>query len=180
MYMTTDNLSQSMVDQLGVYYDLRYLQYYKRSSFIADLSNYNDEIVEKIEVETVEDMKKHLEYVIKDDIESLEADPVMKLLSKRFPSLRIQELLICMKIIETEWDIGDAPYSELVARLIPDCPQLFYGLKHIQDTIQGLVHQGIVFQKLGHVETKPYIYLTLSPELEQEGFKAMSGSNLSV
>ena len=39
----------NMIDQLGLCYDFRYMQGYKRVKFLASLSNYNDdEIVEKI------------------------------------------------------------------------------------------------------------------------------------
>lgn len=101
---------------MGVY--LRYWQYYKRSRYIASLSNYNnDEIVEKIEAEAVQLMNEHRELIGKVDItKELETDYVMKLLSKRFPALRIQELLICSMIFWTKWDIGIAYYFEVVTR----------------------------------------------------------------
>jgi hypothetical protein len=98
-------------------------------------------------------------------------------------SCTIRELVICRMILWTEWDIGVAYYFELVIRVTADYMQLFFGLKHLQDTIGGLVHKGIVFPKLGQdkigedmLKTKPYIHLTLNPQLEQEGFKIICGT----
>lgn len=174
-----------MADQLGVYYDLRYRQYYKRSRFLASLSSYNDdEIVEKIETETLQLIKEHPEHTGNNMIKEMENDPITKLIHKRYPRLNIRELAICNMIISIEWSREVADYSDLVTNVIVDYMQLFFGLNHLHDIIQGLVHKGILFPKLGQDEigkeklkTKPFIYLTLSPELEEEGFKIISGDN---
>jgi hypothetical protein len=87
-------------------------------------------------------------------------------------------------IVSVKWDRGVADYCEVVTGVIVYYMQLFFGLNHLQDIIQGLVHKGIVFPKLGQdkigeekLKTKPFIYLTLSPELEEEGLKIISGGN---
>ena len=182
-------VGQSMVDQLGVYYDLRYRQYYKRSRFLAGLSSYNDdEIVEKIETETLQLIKEHQELIGNNMTmlgqKKLESDPIIKLFQKRFSHLSIREQVICEMIVSEKWDRGVADYCEVVTGVIAYYMQLFFDLNHLQDIIQGLAHKGIVFPKLGQDEigeeklkTKPFIYLTLSPELEEEGLKIISGGN---
>ena len=55
VFVYSSDSNQHIIDQLGRYYDLRYMQEYKRVKFLAGLSSYNeDEIVEKIEREAIE------------------------------------------------------------------------------------------------------------------------------
>ena len=58
------------------------------------------------------------------------------------PSLSIREQVICEMIISVKWDRGVADYCEVVTGVIVYYMQLFFGLNHLQDIIQGLVHKG--------------------------------------
>jgi hypothetical protein len=179
VYIHADNPNHDMFDQLGVYYDMRYWRYYKRSKFLAGLSNYNDdEIVEKIEGEVVESTKERRKELEEFNIEKeFVTENISQLLLKWYPDLTVRELAVCHMIIWTKWDLGTPFYFELILRIVSQFMKLFFSLKHIQDTIQGLIHEGIIIPMLGRNDENdnPYIYLSLSRELEDEAYKAISG-----
>ena len=179
VFAYSSNSNQNMIDQLGRYYDLRYMQEYKRVKFLAGLSKYNeDEIVEKKEREAIESTKRRRKELEEFGIEnSFVTENISQLLLKWYTDLTIRELAVCYMIIWTEWDMGTPFYSELILRIVSQFMKLFFSLKHIQDTIQGLIHKGIIIPMLCCDDKKlePYIYLMLNPKLEEEGYKTISG-----
>jgi hypothetical protein len=144
VFAYTDNPNMNMIDQLGRCYDFRYMQGYKRVKFLASLSNYNDdEIVEKIERGVIENTKERRKELEEYNIEKrFVTENISRLILEWYPDLDIRELAVCYMIICTEWDV-DAPfYFELVSRIVCEFMKLFFGLNHIQDTIQDLIHKG--------------------------------------
>ena len=175
---------------MGMYYDLRYMQYYRRSKFIVGLSNANDdEIVGKIEddiLNLLNESREFIEeYVTKCDIIEESETPICRLILEKFPDLNMRELAVCSEVLWTIWDIGAADYNQVIYRIVTSYMGLFSGLSQLQNTIQFLVHKGIVFQKIGYAligeeqsKSKPFIHLTLSPELVDKGLKSISGNNI--
>ena len=97
----------------------------------------------------------------------------------------MRELAVCSEMIWAIWDIGAADYDQVIYRIVTSCMGLFSGLSQLQNTIQVLVHKGIVVQKIGYAligkeqsKSKPFIHLTLSPELVDKGLKSISGNNI--
>jgi hypothetical protein len=179
VYACADDPNHGMLVQLGLYYDMRYWRYYKRLKFLAGLSSYNDdEIVEQIEREEIENTKEHRNEINELHLETeFVKDNVSRLLLGRYPDLNIRELALCHQIIGVERDGWDPSYFEIIARIISKYMKLFFGLKHIQDTIQDLIHKEIVIPMIVRNEStdKPYILLTLNPELEEQVLKSISG-----
>ena len=188
--VVVDYPNQDIANQMGMYYDLRYNEYYRRSKFIVGLSNANDdEIVGKIEDDILKLLNESREFIeehdIKCDIKEELETPICRLILEKFPDLNMRELALCSMILWTIWDIGAAYYDELIRRIVTSYMGLFSGLNHLQDTIQALVHKGIVVQKIGYAligkeqsKSKPFIHLTLSPELVDKGLKSISGNNI--
>jgi hypothetical protein len=184
--LRAENPNHDMFEYLGVYFDMRYWRYHKRTKYLAGLSSYNDdEIVEQIEKEDLELTKRSRKEYEELHIEMekvFEKYPVAQLVLEKYPNLNIRELAVCYEILSTTWDIGTVFYFELVPRTIGSFMKLFFGLKHIQDTIQGLIHKGIIIPMIGrnNENENSYIYLTLCRELEEQAYSIMSGNSKEV
>lgn len=107
---------------------------------------------------------------------------IAQLVLATYPDLNIRELAICYTILLATWDIGTVFYFELVPRVIGRFMKLFFSLKYIQDTIQGLIHKGIIVPIIGRNDENgnPYIYLTLCRDLEEQAYSMMSGDPKEV
>ncbi len=55
-----------------------------------------------------------------------------------------KEFTICKTIADTLWDLGDAPYVEILARVKNKAGNPFESLKDTEDTIKVLIKKGIV------------------------------------
>lgn len=184
VYLRAGDPNHDRLEYLGVYFDLRYWRYHKRTKYLAGLSSHNDdEIVEQIEKEELERTR---ESRMEDEELNIEktfvTENLAQLVLATYPDLNIRELAICYTILLARWDIGTVFYFELVPRVIGKFMKLFFGLKHIQDTIQGLIHKGIIIPVIACYgeNGNPYIYLTLCRDLEERAYCMMSGGSNEV
>jgi hypothetical protein len=82
-------------------------------------------------------------------------DPKEKYLIYTYPGINEQELQICRTIVGVIEDYGTSYYDEVVARIVRgnriEWHKLFGDIKHIEDTIQNLVHKGILSQEITYI-----------------------------
>jgi hypothetical protein len=64
-------------------------------------------------------------------------------LSGHYPDITFKEFTICKTIADTLWDLGDAPYVEILARVKNNLESP----EDIEDTIKVLIEKGIVRSK---------------------------------
>jgi hypothetical protein len=90
-----------------------------------------------------------------------------------YPDITSKEFTICKTIADTLWDLGDAPYIEILARVKNKAGNPFESQKDIEDTIKALIEKGIVisqikFIRYGDRKSSPEKVLKLRDEIEAE------------
>jgi hypothetical protein len=96
-----------------------------------------------------------------------------------YPAITSKEYIICKTIADTLWDLGDAPYIEVLARVKNNDGNTFESLKDIEDTIKVLIEKRIVRSQTIFVQygdgrgrkPSPERILKLKDDIEAEVFQ---------
>ena len=79
---------------------------------------------------------------------------VDEFLLNTYDNIDEQEFQVCKWIIWTLWDIREPLYCKVVCRILNSDEEkrskIFSNIKEIEDTIQRLVHKGILFQVIDY------------------------------
>jgi hypothetical protein len=96
-----------------------------------------------------------------------------------YPCITSKEYTICKTIADTIWDLGDAPYIEILARVKSKVGNPFETLEDIEDTIKVLIKKGMVRSQTKLIQygygkkwrSRPEKGLELRDDIEAEVFQ---------
>jgi hypothetical protein len=134
-------------------------------------SRYNDDNYPR-------DFEARLKYVGKNVADR--TDTILaEFLRGHYPDITSKEFTICKTIADTLWDLGDAPYIEILARVKSKVSNPFESLEDIEDTIKILIKKGIVISQTKFIryggrnkrKFRPEEILKLRDEIEAEVYQ---------
>ena len=124
------------------------------------------------------DLESRLKYVGKNVADR--TDRILaEFLRGHYLCITSKEYNICKTIADTLWDLGDAPYIEILARVKSNISNPFESTEDIEDTIKVLIEKGMVRSQtklIQYGDRKKWKFrrekiLKLSDDIEAEVFQ---------
>jgi hypothetical protein len=143
----------------------------------------DDDLVDNTVIQICGEMAR---YIQKDNPYDKVVD---EFLLNTYTNIDEQELQVCKTVIWAIWDISTPYYFEVVARILNSSrikrSKIFSDIKKVEDTIQRLIHKGILSQSINYVGNRdkngdirwrydePHIILSFAKD-PAEALKAIS------